>query len=691
MHHEVSTSGVQTAGTAQQKGIESGLKPPSVTCDGAQHNCCAGRPAACTAVARVVWRTEQKKLEVSHTGASFLRPQQPIKRHQLHVHTRCISAYLIQFALLSVLVCTGLSASIAPGATAFSTFEASGWRSVTVGANHACATTAAFELVCFGDNSHGQTDIPSGVFPEPVVASGNFTCGLRSGSLGRVEVVCWGSHTTASLNAGQDGSSDPIVYTKLVAGDDFVCASHDVPNPDDSNAALGALDCWSAIPGHPVLDIPFSGSPPAGIRRHGFRSLSAGPAHMCATLNRLLTCWGDDSFGQASPPFFEATTIAETKVRITTAPTYSCIFSLDIGLRRCWGEVPPRLASSTPLHTHAHPFAQNVSVTAAVTAASVDRATGSLCVLVAGTREGTVHGAWLPTADAAINAAAAPHCLAANRSTAALPALDVHSASPNLEEVSALTVSFASIASGGGHVCLISAAGGLTCFAPHGRLPLQVPVPPSIQPCSGRYLNPPSNVVLEACFDAVSYSFLGVSIQAVYVTAFLEAFSTRSLDLAGHNISYLHPETFGMLPAATNLSLGGNPGIAGGGFTAACAPLMRRLPLGTHRREMLPAAWNATLGPHAVSETLADFCGAPALVSNQTSTNGPSLGGGCSRLTSHVQWAGEAKSPIKAIVLICSWKFPLHLQAVPPCRGSRQTLQGYSRMRRLSSMISAVH
>ncbi len=131
------------------------------------------------------------------------------------------------------------------------------------------------------------------------------------------------------------------------AGDYFACAIK----------TSGTLACWGHNPyGQatppagtftavtPAMSTPAPSGPTAPwtagattptarpVRRTGtFTSVTAGEVHACALkTNGTLACWGDNSYGQASPP-------SGTFVAVSAGAYLTCAIKTD-GTLACWGE-----------------------------------------------------------------------------------------------------------------------------------------------------------------------------------------------------------------------------------------------------------------------------------------------------------------------------------------------------------------
>lgn len=195
---------------------------------------------------------------------------------------------------------------------------------VSGGPFHNCALTEdTFPLVvCWGRNDHGEASPPyPGLSLSGVSASGFSTCGIQVGAEipggGPVYVgplICWGvSEGTESLPSSANH------YSGLSGSADFGCAWKSyVPQGEDN------VQCWGVPhvsgPGGP------SNAPPGN-----FTEVGVGDFHVCGIrANGTLHCWGDNSFGQASPP------AGSNFVAVASGNRFSCARRRDDSLV-CWG------------------------------------------------------------------------------------------------------------------------------------------------------------------------------------------------------------------------------------------------------------------------------------------------------------------------------------------------------------------
>ena len=89
---------------------------------------------------------------------------------------------------------------------------------VSDGQGHTCAVRADGRLICFGENTYGQCDVPADVGPVLTVAAGNcHICAVRAD--GRLTCLGWN-------NTGQcDVPADLGPVLALVAGRGHTCAA----------------------------------------------------------------------------------------------------------------------------------------------------------------------------------------------------------------------------------------------------------------------------------------------------------------------------------------------------------------------------------------------------------------------------------------------------------------------------------
>ena len=205
---------------------------------------------------------------------------------------------------------------------------------VTCGLAHSCALTSSGGLLCWGQNSEGQTDVPPGHTWLQVSAGVTHTCGVTTDRT----LECWGGkhrwtpidHHEAALPGGE-------LWGAVAAGHAFSCAltmSH-------------RLYCWG-------YGTELGGDrPPRGLL---WRSVTVGESHACGvTSDGALACWGNNAESQAAPPERSG----EWRM-VATHHRHTCGVTADAQLV-CWGandagqcDVPRgfRWAAASTGHSH---------------------------------------------------------------------------------------------------------------------------------------------------------------------------------------------------------------------------------------------------------------------------------------------------------------------------------------------------
>jgi alpha-tubulin suppressor-like RCC1 family protein len=152
-------------------------------------------------------------------------------------------------------------------------------------------------LSCWGDNSFGQTNVPSGIFKD-VAAGSRHSCALTLGG----QAACWGDNS-------QGQSTPPSGRFKIIeAMGDHSCAV----NFD------GLATCWGTA----------TGTPPAAE----FVTISVGSTHACGVdYDSTATCWGDNSQGQLGAP-------NDAFDDVAVGNGYSCGLRSEDRSVVCWGD-----------------------------------------------------------------------------------------------------------------------------------------------------------------------------------------------------------------------------------------------------------------------------------------------------------------------------------------------------------------
>lgn len=74
------------------------------------------------------------------------------------------------------------------------------------GVDHSCLLEVSGSVVCGGDDSFGQLDVPADAVFVAIAAGDYHTCGLRADG----HVTCWGDDTFGQCDAPQDPTFDRI-------------------------------------------------------------------------------------------------------------------------------------------------------------------------------------------------------------------------------------------------------------------------------------------------------------------------------------------------------------------------------------------------------------------------------------------------------------------------------------------------
>lgn len=202
---------------------------------------------------------------------------------------------------------------------------------IAAGRHHACGLRADGVAHCWGNNSNGETNVPSRMLFRQISAGRYFTCGLRYEGT----ITCWGRNARGQTDAPQ-GS-----FTQIAAGLEHACAL-------DSD---GVAVCWGSIIDTPTGDYAFTaiGSGPfysCGLTTAGdlhcwgsykiketgpFQALAVGVDHICVLrLDGAPACYGQNWYYQSAP-------LPETAfTQIAAGSNHSCGITLD-GVLECWG------------------------------------------------------------------------------------------------------------------------------------------------------------------------------------------------------------------------------------------------------------------------------------------------------------------------------------------------------------------
>ena len=234
----------------------------------------------------------------------------------------------------------------------------SGVVSVSAGALHTCAVTAAGAVKCWGRNDFGEVTgtgtgeirtmpvevagLSSGM--RAVSAGGNFSCAVTSAGGAK----CWGDNRVGYLG---DGSTTRRTGAVDVVG---VSGAEAITSGGDHTCVLlssGAAKCWGfnrfgQLGNGATLDSPA----PVDVSSGGvtYSAISGGALHTCATTSSgAVQCWGYKKQGQLGlgpVGSTNAQTVPRNVVGITKGATgvaagqsHACA-RLSNGNVKCWGD-----------------------------------------------------------------------------------------------------------------------------------------------------------------------------------------------------------------------------------------------------------------------------------------------------------------------------------------------------------------
>lgn len=213
---------------------------------------------------------------------------------------------------------------------------APGEKQLVAGRAHGCSLDPGISgILCWGDNLHGQTDVPWLLSPTFVAAGGDVTCAVSAG-----RVRCWGDRSKGQLAV-------PARLTRVhhvAVGGGHVCALTEA----------GAVRCWGD-------NAHGQSSVPASLR--DVRWLAAGARHTCALTRSGVTCWGDNALGQLAVPELDDPT------DLAVGATHAC--AIDGEEVVCWGGDDPALLADVPEVMEPKAIAAGAGSTCVIDAAGV--------------------------------------------------------------------------------------------------------------------------------------------------------------------------------------------------------------------------------------------------------------------------------------------------------------------------------
>jgi serine/threonine protein kinase len=187
------------------------------------------------------------------------------------------------------------------------------YNTLTAGAQHNCGLKTNGTIACWGDNSYGQTTVPSGTYIG-VGAGERHTCAIKTGGA----LVCWGDNSLGQKNAPTG------TFTAVSIGGNHSCAIN----------SSGTVVCWGEN------NYGQSNSPSGK-----YYLVAAGRNHTCALRTDVTVyCWGDSGYGQTSPP-------SGKYASVSRGADSTCGMKSDATVA-CWGRNDYGQVSNKPAGTY---------------------------------------------------------------------------------------------------------------------------------------------------------------------------------------------------------------------------------------------------------------------------------------------------------------------------------------------------
>ena len=199
-----------------------------------------------------------------------------------------------------------IAASLTAAAVDTSSAQAATFPSITAGLYHTCAIKTNDTATCWGNNSNGQTSVPTDLGTVKQITAGRFhVCAIKTNDT----ATCWGNNTFGQTSVPTDLGT----VKQITVGSGHTC----VIKTNDTAACWGDNGSRQAIVPTDLGTV---------------KQITAGGAHTCAIkTNDTATCWGSNSFGQATvPPEFG------TAKQITAGFGHTCAIKTNDTVA-CWG------------------------------------------------------------------------------------------------------------------------------------------------------------------------------------------------------------------------------------------------------------------------------------------------------------------------------------------------------------------
>ena len=245
---------------------------------------------------------------------------------------------------------------------------------ISSGYQHTCGLRSDGTAACWGNDEFGQSTPPEGERLKAIATGGPHTCGLRTDDT----IVCW----------GREPYREPLHGFRGPPGGEFSTIDASGGHTCGVRKFNGWPECWGSwddIPtpgrfpsynGARLHSISFSGRLGCGLRSDGspycwgdrlpaypedykFSEISAGGAHICAIRkeNGEMVCWGDDDYGQSTPPDGERFVWTRDGalpvepfppyIDVSSGAIHTCALRAD-GAAICWGAGKTIVAVENP-------------------------------------------------------------------------------------------------------------------------------------------------------------------------------------------------------------------------------------------------------------------------------------------------------------------------------------------------------